>query len=170
MQLAYLDSLTGVFNRRMGLIILEWQLQFAKRLGSPLTICYLDIDGLKEVNDRYGHSEGDNLIKMLSKTIGESIREQDSLCRLGGDEFLVIQPKCTIEKTKIVRKRLDESFKRLNRDHPRPYRYAASYGFAEYLPDMEVSVDKLIDMADAAMYQEKMKCRDSGQLQQLLET
>jgi len=170
MKLASLDSLTGVFNRRMGLIILERQLQLAKRLGSPLTICYIDIDGLKEVNDRYGHGEGDNLIVRIAKIISESIREQDSLCRLGGDEFLVIQPTCTTENAEVFRTRLDDSFKRLNRDHPRSYRYAASYGFAEYRPDMTVSVDKLINLADAAMYREKMKSRDSGQLQHLLRT
>lgn len=157
MHLALTDNLTGVFNRRMGLTLLDKQLRFVERIQTPLTVCFIDINGLKAVNDQYGHNEGDDLILTITRVVRDSIREQDSLCRLGGDEFLVIQPNCTTANAEGFRRRLEESIERLNQDNPKPYRYGVACGIAEYHSGMLVSADRLIAMADAAMYREKSR-------------
>ena len=85
---ATVDMLTGTFNRRTGIIWLEKHMKLVTRSNSVVTICYLDVNDLKHVNDTYGHDEGDSLIKVVVATVQKFLRGSDIICRLGGDEFL----------------------------------------------------------------------------------
>ncbi|WP_406541485.1 GGDEF domain-containing protein [Clostridium ljungdahlii] len=87
---AAIDSLTGCYNRGMGLAFLDTELNAIKRNKSFFSICYIDVNGLKYVNDNFGHFEGDELLVMVCRFIKKVIRSNDILCRLGGDEFLII--------------------------------------------------------------------------------
>ncbi len=159
------DILTGALNRRAGLVILEKQVQAAKRSGEPFTICYVDVDGLKIVNDVYGHQVGDELITATSAVIREIIRESDTLCRLGGDEFLIILPECSLHQAAIVWERVLERIRQYNTGVQRPYSLGLSCGFAEYLPQEDCKVDALIAKADKEMYKNKKTVH--GQLNEI---
>jgi len=153
--LATTDTLTEVLNRGFGLLLFGKQLQLAKRNKSKLSICYIDVDGLKEVNDTYGHQEGDEVLKLVGGFLKEATREIDIVCRLGGDEFLLVLPQCSIDQAltawgRIAQKKADFNTKRI-----KPYKISLSRGFAECDPDHEKTVDQLIAIADHEMYKHK---------------
>jgi len=151
------DSLTNVLNRRTGILFLENRLKEAKRNGQPLTICFIDVDFLKKVNDKYGHNEGDKLIATVSGMLKESLRETDMICRLGGDEFLLIFPNCNKAQAQEVMARVNQMLQQHNDSSGKPYKVSLSYGFAEYGADSPLSVDGLIEVADSEMYEYKKK-------------
>lgn len=101
-RLATIDTLTEVLNRGSGLLFFNMQLKLSKRNNSKLSICYLDVNDLKTINDTYGHQEGDEALKLVSGFLKETIREGDIACRLGGDEFLLVLPQCPIDQALVV--------------------------------------------------------------------
>ncbi len=159
LQYATMDPLTDVFNRRMGLTVLEKQLRLSERNGTGLAVCYVDIDGLKAVNDNYGHSEGDFLIRSVSEALKSALRDSDVLCRLGGDEFLMILPDCTRVQGEAVFRRVEEKLARSREKSGKPYRFGISRGFAEYLPGSGVGSGALLSLADEEMYRDKVRNR-----------
>jgi diguanylate cyclase (GGDEF)-like protein/PAS domain S-box-containing protein len=149
------DELTQAMSRHFGLMLLEKQMALAARSGQPLTVCYVDIDHLKHVNDTYGHQEGDSYITQVTRALSRASRLSDSLCRLGGDEFLMVLPECKIEEAEVLWSRVETSLKTANKATGRIYRIEVSHGFAQYEPGKHTTVDQLIAEADAAMYSEK---------------
>ncbi|HWG59323.1 MAG TPA: GGDEF domain-containing protein [Candidatus Acidoferrales bacterium] len=101
-KLAALDQLTGLYNRRSGEQRLTEEMQRAGRHKRPLTLLLLDVDGLKQVNDRFGHPAGDALLKGFSERLLRAIRGSDLAVRLGGDEFMVLLPECRPEEVRHV--------------------------------------------------------------------
>ena len=93
-KLAVLDPLTGLNNRRSGEQRLAEEILRAQRHGRPLTILLLDFNGLKSLNDEFGHAAGDELIRQFAARLSKAIRGSDLSVRLGGDEFLVLLPEC----------------------------------------------------------------------------
>ncbi len=153
--LATTDALTGVLNRGSGLFLFDKQLQLAKRNNTKLSVCYLDVNGLKEINDTYGHQEGDEALRFISKVLKGSLRKVDIICRLGGDEFLLVLPQCSIEREEVVWKRIAKKVAQFNASEIKPYTISLSRGFAEYDPSEEKYVDQLIAIADQEMYKYK---------------
>jgi diguanylate cyclase (GGDEF)-like protein/PAS domain S-box-containing protein len=153
--LATRDALTGVLNRGVALLLFAKQLQIARREGTRLSICYLDLDGLKEVNDTYGHQEGDEALKLVSRFLIQSLREADIVCRLGGDEFLIILPHCAVDKALGAWERVARSLVAFNAKNEKPYIISLSRGFAEFNPENPKTVDQLIAVADREMYKHK---------------
>ena len=152
-----LDDLTGVLNRGAGIRFLEEQLRASKRKKQPITICYMDIDNLKDVNDRFGHREGDRLIVAIVDVIKRNIRETDQIMRIGGDEFVIIFPDCTTDKSKQIMKRIREKIKEVEfTANGEKFEASFCYGFAEYSKGSHVNtVESLLDMADQQMYKYK---------------
>src|SRR3984893_3444485 len=105
-RLAVLDPLTGLNNRRSGEQRLAQEMSRATRNGHPLTILALDLDGLKQINYRFGHPAGDELITSFAQHLNKVIRGSDLAVRLGGDEFLVLLPECTAEQLQLVLDRM----------------------------------------------------------------
>jgi len=105
-KLAALDPLTGLYNRRSGEQRLASEALRANRVGKPLTVLVLDLDGLKPVNDKYGHPAGDELIRCFAQRLNKAIRGSDLAVRFGGDEFLVLLPDCKLEEAHYVLSRL----------------------------------------------------------------
>ena len=105
-KLALLDSLTGLYNRRCGEQRLATEVARTQRNGLPLTIIMLDLDGLKYVNDKYGHAAGDELLKFVALRLNKAIRGSDLAVRLGGDEFLLMLPECKPDEVRHVLGRL----------------------------------------------------------------
>jgi len=152
-----MDYLTGVLNRGAGIRFLNEQLKISRKKNMPITICYMDIDNLKEINDNYGHSEGDKLIVSIVNVIKHNIRNTDEIMRIGGDEFVIIFPNCTIDEAEHIMKRIREKINEVEfTTNDERFEAGFSYGFAEYSKGGPVdTVESLLDMADQQMYKYK---------------
>lgn len=104
--LAMLDPLTGLYNRRFAEQRLAAEVSRSERKGHPLTVLTLDLNSFKEINDTYGHAAGDLVLQEFAAQLNKVIRGSDMAVRLGGDEFLVLLPECTMEQLEIVIGRL----------------------------------------------------------------
>ncbi len=154
-KLAHYDTLTGTYNRGYGLELLQRQLKLAKRNKSPLLLAYSDLDNLKDINDEFGHEEGDRAMVQVAKLFKSILREVDIITRMGGDEFLVIFLDSSLNEVPIIRKRLSKELARLNQISKKPYKIEFSTGFSNYDPANPLSIDELIRIADEKMYEEK---------------
>lgn len=106
-KLAALDQLTGLYNRRSGEQRLAEEMSRAVRHRRPLTLLLIDVDNLKQINDRLGHAAGDLLLKQFADRLQRAIRGSDLAVRLGGDEFMVVLPECRVEEVGHVLARVD---------------------------------------------------------------
>jgi diguanylate cyclase (GGDEF)-like protein/PAS domain S-box-containing protein len=156
-RLAHYDPLTGAYNRGYGLELLQRQLKLSKRDKSPLLLAYNDLDNLKEVNDEFGHEEGDRAMVQVAKLFKSVLREVDIITRMGGDEFLLIFLDSSLNEIPIIRKRLNKELTRLNQISKKSYEIEFSTGFSNYDPANPRSMDELIRIADQNMYKEKKR-------------
>ncbi len=154
-KLARIDSLTGCNNRGYGLELLDRQIKLSHRSKSPLLLAFLDIDRFKEINDAFGHDEGDKVLKEIAELFKSTLREVDIICRMGGDEFLLIFPDNSLKEVDLIRNRLEKKLSSLNRTIKKNYQIKFSMGFSEYLSDKPKTLDELINIADQRMYEEK---------------
>lgn len=149
------DTLTGLANRSMLMEQLESHLAQAKRHGHALGLLYLDLDGFKPVNDRFGHSTGDRVLQLVADRFRKLIRQGDLLCRQGGDEFVVLVPQAggTEDLERIGWKLVEASrapFTELNMG----IEISASVGVARF-PEHGNTCEELLVAADNAMYTAK---------------
>ncbi|MEM1503038.1 GGDEF domain-containing protein [Domibacillus sp. 8LH] len=154
---AFLDELTGIMNRRKGLNVLSSLMN--SRQAQPFTLCYIDINGLKTVNDRYSHNKGDHFIKEICRAIQKSLREEDLLFRMGGDEFVILFPNQPPGAADQAWNAIQLEFARTNQVSRQPYKLSASHGICYYHPGMTISLEELLEMADQEMYKEKRSRR-----------
>jgi len=152
--LALTDDLTGLYNRRAFLALAGQQLRVTRRKAQGLLLFFADLDNLKEINDIYGHREGDLAIVRAADALEETFRNSDVIARLGGDEFAVLALEASCEDRNAILRRLDKTLKGSNSGDSR-YRLSLSVGMARFDPKRPVSLGKLIATADAAMYEEK---------------
>lgn len=156
------DVLTGVLNRRVGIDIIKRKFETAKHEKEEFNLCFFDIDNLKLVNDRFGHLEGDSLITDVCIVIREEIKPNDIIFRYGGDEFMILfDNKCEHEIKKTCCS-IGERFEALNRDNHKPYFINASIGVCSHKPEMNLTLEQIIEMADKDMYNNKLKRKQSS--------
>ncbi|HXQ26768.1 MAG TPA: GGDEF domain-containing protein [Candidatus Acidoferrales bacterium] len=149
-KLAALDQLTGLYNRRSGEQRLAEEISRAVRHERPLTVLLIDLDGLKQINDKLGHPAGDLVLKGFSERLQKAIRGSDLAVRLGGDEFMVLLPECRADEVKHVLSRLEGL--ELEYDGTRiPCRF--SRGWTDYKPGE--TAEELMKRADEALYTNK---------------
>lgn len=153
--LALVDELTGLYNRRGFMAAADQVCRAARREGSALLALYLDMDDFKDVNDRFGHGEGDAALAAMAGVLRATFRESDVVGRQGGDEFTVIVAHGAEGAESIVRARLEEQLARYNASSGRPYRLAVSVGAAQAGVGSSASLADLIAEADAALYERK---------------
>ncbi len=146
------DSLTGLGNRRFFFERADEEIQRAKRYEHPFSMAYIDIDDLKFINDRYGHAEGDVLLKDTGRTIAGHIRKTDIAARLGGDEFAVLIPESSDEAAKLFFSKLRELLS--GATHERPWPATFSIGVVTFNKPPE-SIDEMIRIVDRLMYSAK---------------
>ena len=159
--LAHHDELTGVKNRRWILQELEQQMARSKTLKAPLVLLLLDIDFFKKVNDSYGHETGDQVLCGFAEVIQSHLRQNDSLGRYGGEEFLVLLPATELEKVYTIAKRLRESVAEQTFAHDDLlFKITTSIGIALYSSEDDFSPEELISRADEALYQAKASGRN----------
>jgi diguanylate cyclase (GGDEF)-like protein/PAS domain S-box-containing protein len=152
--LSITDALTGLFNRRGFIALAEQQIKTANRIQKKLVLFYIDLDGMKAVNDRWGHEEGDHLLVNSAKILKQTFRESDIIARLGGDEFTVLAAEIA-ETTEIALKRLNERIRSYNDLPDRRYQISMSIGTVIYDPSTPCTLDELLSRADTLMYKQK---------------
>lgn len=152
--LSVTDELSGLNNRRGFYFLAEPALHAARRDGRVCTLAFLDIDGLKRVNDEQGHDTGDALIADLARALRETLRASDVVARMGGDEFCVLVTDPDLDP-EILRSRLCAAFDDFNARGQRPYRLSASIGLVQTTATGCVTVDELLARADELMYRDK---------------
>jgi diguanylate cyclase (GGDEF)-like protein len=150
--LAHTDGLTGLFNLRYLRQQMEHLLGLQQRYGHPFAILLLDVDGLKRVNDSYGHAAGDELLLGVSEAIRAATRSVDVPARIGGDEFCVLAPHQTASRATILADRLAESIETL--ESADGARVGVSIGVVA-CPEHSSEPDRLLELADMAMYRAK---------------
>jgi diguanylate cyclase (GGDEF)-like protein len=154
------DPLTGLFNRRYLDETLERELARAKREGYPISLCMIDLDHFKHVNDTYGHPAGDEVLKALSALLQAHAREGDIPCRYGGEEFILVSPHMPLD---AARQRCEE-WRRAFAEHKTLHGHleigvTLSVGLATF-PEHAASADDLIQCADQALYRAKAAGRN----------
>lgn len=154
-----MDPLTEIYNRGSGIRFLKEQLEICKKSDKELTICFIDINDLKVINDTLGHKQGDKLIKTIVESIKGNIRETDVISRLGGDEFIVIFPGCNMDYGERVLRRIKKELKGLKLFEEYDYNISFSYGFSEYDGNLKITVEELLDNADKQMYLNKREIK-----------
>ncbi len=155
------DPLTGLFNRRYLDETLPRELYMAQRRNIPLCIVMFDIDGFKQINDSYGHSLGDSLLRKFGRILREHLRKSDISCRYGGDEFVLVLPDSSIadthERVEQIRKFIREI--KMNYGEKILDAVTLSAGIVQ-TPEQAVNASELLQMADEAMYTAKQAGRD----------
>jgi two-component system, cell cycle response regulator len=154
-QLAIIDELTGLHNRRGLITLAEHQLKVARRRGTPAAVLFIDLDGMKGINDTHGHAEGDRALQDTADLLRATFRTSDLLARVGGDEFCVFLPDCDPPTATGVTERLRGAVRAHNETADRPFALSLSVGVAEYDPAVDPDIDALIERADRSMYREK---------------
>ena len=152
--MAVTDEMTGTYNRRHAFEVLARETGVANRLKAPFSLCFIDVDNLKKLNDNHGHEAGDLLINEVVNGLKAAIRISDYLFRMGGDEFLLLLPNTEIEAAEKLVKRVH---KELSKKEIEGLPIDFSYGFSMFSPDDNISAEALVQQADAAMYQQKEK-------------
>lgn len=149
---ALTDPLTGLGNRRAFLSDLQSALEEADRKGEPVTLLTLDVDGLKEVNDRDGHERGDELLRQFAQLLPFRLRSQDRLYRIGGDEFVALLERTGLQHSEGIQQRIIEALHDVQRAGFE--QAGVSAGFAVY-PLEARSAEHLMALSDERMYREK---------------
>jgi diguanylate cyclase (GGDEF)-like protein len=154
--LALTDELTGLHNRRGFMALAERQLKVARRSGRGMLLFLMDVDRLKQINDSFGHSEGDRVLKRTADALEETFRDSDVVARLGGDEFAVLAIEASGHSEAIIKTRLFECLKSISVEQPR-YEISLSLGVARFDPSNRTSIGELVVKADQAMYEQKRR-------------
>ncbi len=149
---ASFDEMTGIYNRSMGMKFLNVNYEKVKRGNGLFTISYLDMNGLKFVNDTFGHNEGDIYINSVVDAIESSIRKTDIFARLGGDEFVLIFLNCNYYNAAKVMKNIMNKLAQLTKNNNEKYDMSISYGLHEVNTDTKLSMEEILKSVDANMY------------------
>jgi len=151
------DQLTGVYNRRGFFTMVEHLFKVAKRKKRGMYMLYADLDNLKQINDKFGHQEGDAALEDIAAILKKNYRESDIIARIGGDEFVVIPVGTKGDRIETILERLDKAIESHNLKSSREYRLSISAGLAFYDPENPSSVDELLARGDRSMYERKKK-------------
>lgn len=154
-QLAVTDELTGLNNRRGFLFAAEELAQESTRTGKPFTVMFVDLNGLKEINDNLGHQEGDAAIADAGSILRSTFRENDVVGRLGGDEFCILLMDDK-QQAQSPLTRLEAMTDIHNLQSGRPYKVSMSVGTSVFDPTRPLPIEDLIEEADRQMYEHKM--------------
>ena len=160
-QLSFNDELTGLLNRRDFLSMAKQQLKIALREDWELVLLFADLDRLKNINDNFGHPEGDRALKSIATVLNKTFRTSDIIARLGGDEFVVLALNAPATGVQTMTARLQSNLDHHNSQN-RYYQLSLSIGIAQFDPKKVSSLEEMIMEADKALYENKRKKRKAG--------
>ena len=163
------DDLTGIYNRRGFLALAEQQLKLARRRKVTQLVLFVDLDGLKQINDNLGHEAGNRALCEAAEVLRESFRETDVVARMGGDEFVVLLEDVDRESFRNLERRLADRISRVNENQSgegdsgpwgREFQLSMSWGTALFDPRRPRTLEELIREADHGMYRAKRRKRE----------
>jgi diguanylate cyclase (GGDEF)-like protein len=158
-QMATMDELTGISNRRGFMMLAKYSLDLFTRTKIPATLFFLDLDKFKPINDTFGHAEGDAALIAFASQLKSTFRDSDLFARLGGDEFVVLLSNASKQHAEEAIGRFRRSLMKYNQDANRGYNISFSYGIVEFNPETHSSIDDLLADGDSLMYEVKAKKR-----------
>ncbi len=147
------DTLTGLANRRVFEERIPPLLSGAERHDRKVTLCSMDLDKFKQINDKLGHAEGDKVLQKVSATLADMVRGSDILVRMGGDEFILVLPETDLLAANKLAQRITEAIDRLEIYSSPNEKMGISIGLAEWTPDL--SKEEWMQKADELLYQAK---------------
>ncbi|HEX4337200.1 MAG TPA: diguanylate cyclase [Polyangiaceae bacterium] len=158
-ELSMKDELTRLNNRRGFMHLGEQQVKLADRGGRPVALFFIDLNGMKAINDRLGHDEGDRALLDAAQLLVQTFRDSDVVARLGGDEFVVLATDCPGSMVPIVKNRLQAALDLFNGEPARRYQLSMSIGVATYdrAGRQSRTIEDLLAEADERMYEEKVR-------------
>lgn len=161
LELSQTDPLTELYNRRHMMATLEAELDRSNRISSPFAMLMIDLDHFKNVNDTYGHQQGDVVLKLISGEIKAHLRQYDSAARFGGEEFALLLPETTLDEAVKVAERLRQGISDILFSGPiSDLKIYASVGVAAIPHKRIKSTEDLIRLADDALYSAKSNGRN----------
>jgi len=155
--LSLTDELTGLYNRRGFLTLAEHQIKIAHRTKKSMFLLFMDMDNLKDVNDEYGHTMGDQALIHTTKILKKTFRESDIIARIGGDEFVVLTLEVQKTNGDTFYYRLRKSLDAFNQSSQLPFKISLSVGWSYYEPTKPQAITHLLKQADHMMYLHKQK-------------
>ena len=153
--LALVDDLTGLYNRRGFLNLAAHHMKLARRTQRGSALVCADLDGLKQINDTFGHREGDQALIGTAGILRKTFRTSDILARIGGDEFTILAIQANEDRTGVLMTRLDDHLARYNAQASCRYPLSFSLGMVYVDHDSPLSIEELMIKADAALYEQK---------------
>ena len=156
---ANIDELTSLLNRRAMFEVIQNIFKYDRKRIRIITICFIDVDNLKYINDNFGHKEGDSVLFKIGKALKESVRDKDYAGRIGGDEFLIYFENLSEKKAMEVLKRITGKIDEENNKITQNYKMSISFGCIQYDPEKHQSIDDMVYDADKKMYKQKKKKR-----------
>lgn len=162
--MSHTDELTGLHNRRGFQALAEQQMRLARRHGTPLYLAFVDMDGMKAINDRFGHASGDQALQDVAAALRATFRDSDVLARIGGDEFAALAVGADDAAMAVITDRLLDAIGAVNREGRRPYALSISIGTVpcRCTGDHPTTLDDLLKQADERMYHAKGLKRRGG--------
>ncbi|MDQ7787364.1 MAG: diguanylate cyclase [Thermodesulfovibrionales bacterium] len=160
-ELSLTDQLTCIYNRRGLFTLVDPMLKQAKRQKKGIFMLYADIDNMKEINDTFGHREGDAALIETVNILRTNYRESDIIARIGGDEFVVIPVGTTGDNIEKIVDRLEKSLEIYNSKRTHDYRLSLSIGVTYYDPENPCTIEELLTQADELMYKYKKNKKQS---------
>jgi diguanylate cyclase (GGDEF)-like protein/PAS domain S-box-containing protein len=160
-ELAILDELTGLYNRRGFITLAQQQLKAARRAKRGALVLFADLNNLKYINDTLGHKDGDQALIDAAHIFNRTFRESDVIARVGGDEFAILATESDSGHLDAIRSRIDTALQLANRGRDRAFELSISIGAAAYDPSRNDTVEELLAWADRAMYEQK-RARNGG--------
>ncbi len=153
--LLLVDELTGLYNRRGFLTLGQQQLRMANRMKRRMLLLFADFDHLKQINDTFGHPEGDRALIEVAHVFQETFRESDIIARIAGDEFVILALETIDDSAEILATRLQKNVAARNARGDLRFELSLSVGVACYDPEAPCPIDDLVAQADRAMYEQK---------------
>ncbi len=154
---ATIDEMTGLLNKRSGILLLENEFTEAQNGNYDLSIAFIDIDDLKIINDTYGHNEGDWYIKSISTAILSNLPSEDCAFRYGGDEIILVLRDFDDTKTQSMLKEIENDLFLIKKEHNKPYKISISFGIAYNKKTNPQDIEDFVKYADEDMYKNKKK-------------
>lgn len=155
LQIATMDELTQISNRRGFMLLARYSLDICARERFPVTLVYMDINNFKPVNDTFGHAEGDRALTIFADQLKSTFRGSDIVARIGGDEFAALFTNQLIEAAEQSVARLRQSLDKINQESGRGYEITFSYGVVEFDADRHGTIEALLEDGDKLMYRNK---------------
>jgi len=149
------DELTGLYNRRGFLELARLVIQQTDRARGSALLFFLDLNGMKQINDQFGHEEGDAALRETASVLRKTFRASDVVARLGGDEFVALLPEASVDQLRGFTARIESEIAERNQNPSRRYLLSASVGGTLYDSSHPESIEALLVKADALMYEEK---------------